>query len=324
MLGFYVLTQKSGWILNCLLAIPTLIILVPFIHMFPIGLGLKVLVGSSILTVLAFTLLLPIFGTFSKKGIWAIAFVLIGIGFFVKAHQNSGYSNQKAKPNSLVYILNGDTNKANWATYDTNFDEWTKSYLGEKPKDGAALNSVKLYSKYGSQYSFMADAPIKSIAKPTIEFWRDTIQGNQHLYRIIITPNRKVNRYDIFINNDVQINNLKANGVRSIVFKSNISSRTTGKLLTYYVVDNLPLEMEFSINKNDKLDLDLLESSFDLLSNPMLKVIPRKPAMMPLPFVLTDAVIIKQKVKNNPRQLVARVIDKNGVTNTIPIDSLKQ
>ena len=297
MLGFYVLTQKSNWILNCFLAIPTLIILVPFIEMFPVGLGLKILFGSSILTVLSFTLLLPIFGSFAKKGIWAIFFILVSISFFVKAHLASGYTNEKAKPNSLVYILNGDTNKANWATYDVNLDEWTKIYLGENPKNGSALNSNKLYSKYGSQYTFMADAPLTTIAKPTIEFLRDTVQGNQHLYRIKITPNRKVNRYDIFVNNDVQINNFKANGVKSIDFKSNIASKTSGKLLTYYAVDNIPLEMDFSISRSQKLDLSLVESSFNLLSNPLLKVTPRKSWMIPMPFVLTDAVIIRQKIK---------------------------
>jgi hypothetical protein len=301
MLGFYVLTQKSGWILNCLLAIPTLVILVPFIQMLPIGLGLKILVGSAVLTVLSFTLLLPIFGTYTKKGIWAAGFFIAAIGFFVKAHQASTYTNQQPKPNSLVYILNGDSNKANWATYDTNLDEWTKAYLGEKPKDGSALNSVKLYSKYGSQYTFMADAPVKKIARPTIEFLRDTVKGNQHLYRIRITPNRNVNRYDIFSNNDIQINNFRANGVKSVDFESNIASKTSGKLLTYYVVDNLPLEMEFSISNSLKLDLELVESSFDLLANASIKMMQRKAGMMPKPFVLTDAVIIKQKIKRSPK-----------------------
>jgi hypothetical protein len=327
MLGFYVLTQRSGWVLNCLLAIPTLIVLVPFIQMFPIGLGLKILVGSSILTVLGFTLLLPIFGSFAKKGIWAIVFVLIGIGFFVKAHQASDYSAQKAKPNSLVYILNADSNKANWATYDINLDEWTKTYLGEKPKDGSTLNSNKLYSKYGSQYTFMADAPLAAIAKPTIEFLKDTLKGNQRLYKIRITPNRKVNRYDVFVNNDVQINNFKANGVKSIDFESNITSKTSGKLLTYYVVDNIPLEMEFSISDKRKLDLDLVESSFDLLSNPLVKVSPRKSGMIPTPFVLNDAVIIRQKIK--PSAKIIEATPKNRVTterdiSSIAVDSLKR
>ena len=329
MLGFYVLTQKSGWILNCLLAIPTLIILMPFIQMFPVGLGLKILAGSAVLTVLSFTLLLPIFGSYFKKGIWAIVFILVSIGFFIKAHQASVYTNEKAKPTSLVYILNADTNKANWATYDTNLDEWTKIYLGEKPKVATSLNSIKLYSKYGSEFTFMADAPLTTFPKPTIEFLRDTVKGNKHLYKIKIKPNRSVNRYDIFVANNTKILTLKANGVQSIDFKNNIASKASGKLLTYYVVDNLPLELEFSTLISQKLDLDLVESSFDLLVNPLLKVKPRKQGMIPMPFVLNDAVIIKQKIKPSPKASVETPAMRNyherrRDTLNVAVDSLKR
>lgn len=328
MLGFYILTQKSSWVFNCLLAIPTLIILVPFIQMFPVGLGLKILFGSAILTVLTFTLLLPVFGSYAKKGIWAIVFILVSIGFFIKAHQFSDYTNEKAKPNSLVYILDADANKANWATYDTYLDEWTKIYLGENPKSATALNSNKLYSKYGSQYTFMREAPLKKIPKPTIEFLRDTVKGNQHLYKIKITPNRSVNRYDIFVNNNIQINNLKANGVQSIDYKSNIASKTAGKLLTYYVVDNLPLELEFSTLNTQNLDLNLVESSFDLLANSLLKMAQRKPGMIPMPFVLNDAIIIKQKIKPSPKvdkeKASFRRFPKQKDSITVEVDSIKR
>ena len=327
MLGFYILTQKSSWVLNCLLAIPTLIILVPFIQMFPIGLGLKILFGSAILTVLAFTLLLPVFGSYAKKGIWAIVFILVSIGFFIKAHLFSDYTNEKAKPNSLVYILDADANKANWATYDSYLDEWTKIYLGENPKSASALNSNKLYSKYGSQYTFMTEAPLKKIPKPTIEFLRDTVKGNQHLYKIKITPNRSVNRYDIFVNNDIQINNLKANGVQSIDFKSNIATKTVGKLLTYYVVDNLPLEMEFSTLNTQNIDLNLVESSFDLMANSLLKITQRKPGMIPMSFVLNDAIIIKQKIKPSPKvdkeKVSFRRFPKQRDSIKVEVDSIK-
>ena len=326
MLGFFVLTQKSNWFLNCLLAIPTLIIIAPFIQMFPIGLGLKILFGSSILTVLAFGLLLPVFGSFPRKGIWALLFFLVSIGFFVKAHQASSYTATNAKPNSMVYLLDSDSNKAHWLTYDTNLDAWTKSFLGENPKSASGLNSNKLYSKYGSEFTFMKDAPVKNIAKPTIEFLRDTIKGNQHLYRIRISSNRKVNRYDIFNNNSITINNFKANGVKAIDFKSNISSKTYGKLLTYYVVDNTPLELEFSINTKDKLDLSLLESSFDLLTNPHFNVSKRKSWMIPTPFVLNDAVIIREKIKPSSNLIEVKPKYKRLVqrdTITIKVDSLK-
>ena len=174
----------------------------------------------------------------------------------------------------------------------------------------------------------MADAPLKNIPKPTIEFLRDTVKGNQHLYKIRITPNRGVNRYDVFVSDDSHINNLKANGVQSIAFKSNIASKTSGKLLTYYVVDNLPLVLEFSTLKSQKLDLDLMESSFDLLANRLLKMIQRKPGMIPTPFVLNDAVIIKQKIKPSPKVTKEKTAFKRYQTKsdslTVAVDSLKR
>jgi hypothetical protein len=321
MLGYYVLTQKSNSLLNIILAIPTLIIIAPFIQMFPIGLGLKILVGSSVLTVLSFVLLLPVFGSFTQKKLWATFFFLVAIGLFVKAHQSSGYLYGKAKPNSLDYVLNVDTNKAYWATYDTNLDEWTKGYLGEKPKDAKILNTNKFYSKYGSEFTFMADAPMKNVAKPTIEFVKDSTIGSQRYLKIVISPNRKVNRYDIFSN--TQINNLTANGVKSIDLKSNIIAKNTTKLLSYYVVNNIPLTLEFSINSNQKLDMNLVESSFDLMTNPLFSMAKRRNWMIATPFVLNDAIVIKQKIKPS------LVFDDNSkpspkrITRNIKNDTLK-
>ena len=325
MLGYFVLTQKSSWFLNILFAIPTLVILVPFIQMFPIGLGLKILVGSSILTVLSFTLLLPIFGSFPRKGIWSLVFFLIAIGFFFKAHQASEYVAGKAKPNSLLYVLDADKNQANWATYDVNLDEWTKGYLGENPKDATTLNTTKLYSKYGSEFTFMAKAEVKNVPRPTIAFLRDTVKGNQRLLKILITPNRKVNRYDIYTNELMSIHNLKANGVKSLDLNSNIINKNqSSKILTYYVVDNLPLEIEFSIPKNQKLNMSLRESSFDLMGNPLFKMTPRKNWMIPTPFVLNDAVVIVQSLKPSPKLEIAVPIKPNyHISNSIEKDTIQ-
>ena len=69
MLAAFVMTQKSKWVLNLVSSIPVLLIIAPFVQMFPIGLGLKMLVGSAILTTLIFGLMLPVFGSFTRKGL---------------------------------------------------------------------------------------------------------------------------------------------------------------------------------------------------------------------------------------------------------------
>ena len=328
MLASFVLTQKSKWILNLVLSIPTLLIIAPFIQMFPIGLGLKVLFGSAILTVFTFGLLLPVFGSFVRKGMSSIILLVLAIGFFSKAHYLSGYESGKAKSNSLVYILDAENNKATWATYDTNLDEWTKTYLGTNPKDATAFNSLSLPSKYNSGFTFMANAPMKELAKPSVEFLKDHIVGANRYLKIRITPNRKVNRYDVFADEDLVIHNFKANGLSLLGQKGSKYERKGKKLLSYYVVNQLPLEIEFSFATSSVLDLDVMESSFDLMSNPLFQMQKRANWMMPTPFVLNDAVVIKQKIKSSPKMVkpiglnLGNVIQKDSLM--IAKDSLKK
>jgi len=295
--SYFILTQKTNNLLNIIFAIPAIAIYVPFVTMFPVGLGLGILFGSAILLVLVFGLLLPIFGSFGKKGFWSFIMLLIALGFFVDAHINSGFAEGKAKPNSLAYVYDADKNTAIWTTYDLTLDEWTKNYLGENPKPEAELNKNALHSKYNSGFTFTAPAPTKELVKPTIDFLRDTVIGNQRHLTIKITPNRKVNRYDLFADEKAVIHNLKANGQKLLGQEGSVHPRNGRIIISYYVTDNEPLQIQFSTNKATILDLELMESSFDLLENPMFSIPKRPASMMPKPFILNDAIILKQKIK---------------------------
>jgi hypothetical protein len=326
--AFFVFSQRSNWIVNLICAIPALLIIAPFIQMFPVGLGLKVLFGSAILTVLTFALLLPIFGAFTKKGAWALLLFLMSIVFLAKAQYHSGYELGEAKSNSLVYLYNADTNKANWVTYDTNLDSWTKGFLGENPKQAKTSNDLKLFSKYNSEFTYAAEAPNKGIAKPTITFLQDSVVGFKRYLKIQIIPNRKVNRYDIFANENMTFFNFKANGVSTLGQKGTELERNGSKLLSYYVVNNEPLVLQFTINKTTVFDMNVMESSFDLMTNPLFVMNQREDWMMPTPFVLNDAVVIRQKIKPTPK-VVAPVVNpallKPALTDSLAVvkDSLR-
>jgi len=321
--GIFVFTQHYSLGVNLLFSIPALAIVAPFIVMFPVGLGLKILFGSAVLTVLLFGLLLPIFGDFARKGVWTVVFFLVSISFFIYAGYHSDYEYGKAKSNSLLYVYNADNNSAVWTTYDTNLDEWTKSYLGEKNKNAVGLNKLPLASKYNTTFTHSAIAPVVDIPKPTIQFLRDSVIGNNRYLKIKITPNRKVNRYDIYANPKMTFYNFKANGVSTLGEKGNRLQREDSKILRYYVVGNEPLVMDFYINKSSIFDMDLIESSFDLMSNPLFNIKPRENWMMPTPFVLNDAVLIQQKIKRYvaPIKPIEPVIVKDSLA--IPKDSIK-
>jgi hypothetical protein len=142
------------------------------------------------------------------------------------------------------------------------------------------------------------------LATPTVDFERDTIVGDFRYLRIRITPNRKVNRYDIFAGEKTKFYNLRANGAVSLDQKGAIFPRKDRKILGDYVVNNEPLVLEFAIEKTAPLDMTMMESSFDLPGNPAFGVKPRPAGMMPTPFVLNDAVIIRQKIRPTPKPVV--------------------
>jgi hypothetical protein len=294
-LGYYTITQKSNKILNLILVIPALIVYVPFIYTIPVGLGLKVLFGSSIFLALVFGLMLPVFTTFYLKRNWAIAMLLLALSFVADAHLNTEFEYGKAKPNSLVYIVDAGSKQANWATYDNLLDEWTKVYFTENSKNKLYKNDGS--GKYLSKYTFFTKAPTVNVPKPTITFLKDSINGNFRHLKIKIASNRKVNRYDIATNRKITIYDFNANGVQNINQKKSLYAQSNKTILSYLITDNQPLELEFSIPKNGILDLSLTESSMDLLENSDLNVAPRLSEMMPKPFVMNDAVILKMKIE---------------------------
>jgi hypothetical protein len=324
MFGWFVIVQRSSKIINLVFAIPAIIIFVPFVVMFPIGLGLKVLAGSALLVVLVFGLLLPIFGNWGGKAIWSIVFLGAAIGFLINAHINSDYVAGKAKPDSLLYFYDADTDKALWATYDDVPDEWTKLQLTNDPSDGKPFEQYPLYSKYNTKIAHSTATQAKDFAEPDVLFLRDSIIGTQRYITIRISPNRKVNRYDIFANEKMAFHNLKANGAKPIGQKGSLYARNGKKIISYYVVDNEPLTLSFSIPKFTVFDMSLLESSFDLLNNPLLPMPKRPDWIMPKPFVLNDAIVIKKRMHPSPKTIL-RPVTTNftlpapvTVTDTIP------
>ncbi|HSQ45790.1 MAG TPA: hypothetical protein VLM44_02610, partial [Lutibacter sp.] len=57
------------------------------------------------------------------------------------------------------------------------------------------------------------------------------------------------------------------------------------------------IEIEFVVDKNQVMDIDVLESKYDLFTNSQFKITPRTELMMPTPFVLNDATVIKTNLK---------------------------
>ena len=287
--------KRPNLFLMLLFSIPSLLLILPFVTGFPVALGLKILFVAAILVTLLFCLLLPLFQYFSgKKTLAFLCFLAFNI-FFIAAHFKSDFTSERPKPDSLVYLQNTGTNKAWWYSYDKVIDSWTQAYFGKQPKETTG-KTEEFSSKYGSNFTWKAKAPIVDIEKPGVIF-----KKNGSWYSLKIAPNRPINRMDIYADENrnfeaFEVNGLKADSVQLGNSKFHIfKKRWDSRLLTYYASNVDTLRIKFKI-EGKVPDFVLYESSNDLLNNKKLNVLPRNNKQIPRPFVLNDAVILKKTI----------------------------
>ncbi len=292
---FVLINQKrpSAYLL-VFLSLPALWIYVPFIKMFPVGLGLKMMVASTLLVSLTFLLLLPVFGFYKRKRVLAVVAILIGITAILSAHFSSGFDTDNAKPSSLLYVLDSDTQTAKWATYDKVLIDWNEQFLGADKSVPEKLSEHTISSKYSSGFSFISKAPLKEIASPQIETLRDTIIGDERLIDLCITPKRAVNRLEVFTN-DVPIRSATVNSI--VLSDYYLKHRKRGKLVTHYISNNAYTDLQLSVPKDSTLELTVYEASNDLLQNPQFTIPKRPDNSIPMPFVLNDAILVTKTIK---------------------------
>ena len=223
----------------------------------------------------------------------AICFTIF-FGSMVLAHFNSGFSEENAKPTSLLYVFDEDTQSAKWATYENSLSKWTSQYLGETKKVPEKLGNTKISSKYNSGFTYVSDAPKKEISAMKIEKTRDTVIGSSRHLDICITPQRDINRLEVFTN-EVSLEKASVNGIALSDFY--LKNRRWGKLITHYVSNNTYTDLTLVFPKDEVLELAIYEASNDLLTNSRFSIPARPEDNIPMPFILNDAILVTKTVR---------------------------
>ena len=266
----------------------------PLIQTFPVGLGLKTIVLSTVFTVLVFGLLLSFLSTFAHKKRASIGFIFTALCLFIFAHATSDFTEDRKKPNSLLYVQDLDAKKAYWLTYDSILDDWTKTYIGSDPKEASTLFNSAARSKYNSGYTFAAEAPLYDIPHYQATTTQDTLIGDQRKVSLKFLAEKKAAVLRLYVDQEITFSSLSYNGVDVV---ENLSyTEKNNRLLTFSVQELDSLEVSYTLPKGINPTFTLHEYSFDLMDNPWVEVSPRTNSMMPKPFVFNDALVIKQKI----------------------------
>lgn len=296
---FVLVRQKHpNILLMTFLLFPLLMIMSPFLKMFPVGLGLKTIIATTLLISIMFSLCISVFGFSRYKNRWAYLLLIAAVGFFIAAHTTSNFNEERPKPNSLIYLYDADNHTAQWATYDITLDDWTKAHLTDKPEPFDA-SSINFDSKYGTKLSYSKEATVKPLKKPYVDIQKDTIIENVKQLQVFISPQRAVNTLEFYADASNIFLSFNINGLEiakgedeTQVFKDRIKNR----LFSYMVTEEKAIELNFTVPASQKTTFEIFEVSFDLLENDLFNIAKRPKTMIPKPFVLNDAIIIKKTI----------------------------
>ncbi len=292
---FMNINKASRATLFAIISIPTVYMIAPMIQLFPVALGLKTLFISAVLLVFIFGLMLPVFYQEKTKNGWQTLTGFLALLFFGYATFNSGFSIEKKKPNSLVFIQNSDTNTSYWASHNKTLDGYTKQYFSDDSKQGGA-DLIAGKSKYNTSFNYYQKAENKNIRISNIKINQDTIINNQRSISFTITPTRNIDKYELYTNTQIELTNFTVNGTLYDKGKAFVADK--GTLLIYQMANtDKDLTISFTIDKNTEPDIVINEISNDLLSHPKFTIRPRSEIMMPMPFVVNDAIICTRKLK---------------------------
>ncbi len=285
---FVTMKQKEpNAFLLVFLSLPAIFIFAPFMKMFPVGLGLKMLVATTVFCTLLFFLVLPFISQLNNKDRFSYLALFLFILFNISAHIKSDFNEDRPKPNSLLYVYDEDKQEAIWATYDNLLSEWNNQYLGSDKRIPEPNEYRTIPSKYRSNFTYVSTAQKKEIESSLIDIVRDTLIENERIIELCITPKRKVNRLDIYTN-PIRLNSAKIN---NIAFSDYFLEKRNRRLATHYISNNEYTELELRLPNDSDLELTLYESSNDLLTNSLFTIPERPKNNIPMPFVLNDAIL---------------------------------
>ncbi|MFD1315337.1 M28 family peptidase [Namhaeicola litoreus] len=305
-LSFLLFTEEKNHIqllFYTIFFLPVLIVFSPLIQMFPSGLGLKMTVISGVFVVLIFGLMLPVIASFKNRKEFTKLFLLIGVLALISAGFTSEWDTERKKPNSVVYIADVDTNKAYFASYDQKPDEYTSQYLSDDPISGNLFQDFSP-SKYGTALSLYHETEFINFHQSEIKLIRDSVVGDFKQITFRLTPLRKINRIEILSENIMHFKEFTLNGEE---LKGNedfiFTTENRPHVLSYYFSEPGEfIEISFSIPKHEKPEFLLLEASYNFFENKDLKKYTsnfskRNNTMIPKPFVLNDAIIVKRSIQ---------------------------
>jgi hypothetical protein len=292
--AIFTLSKNNSSSLILLFLSPAIIVLVPLITQLNVAMGLSVIPFACAILVLFGTLIIPSVIDQNNYKISNWLLLALPLIVFIFAEFNSSTNAKRPLPNSLNYYQDQVSNQAYWLSADNNLDDWTRPYFKEEPlsqEEKQQLLEHRVYRIKQASSTENKQVPVATLLKEKAK----TIQSSK-FYQILITPNRKINKLVIKSTAEIEVKRMSLDK-EFIVNNQEFKKINQGAVLaTYYITDETEIKLQIELKTDDKLELDFLEYSADLMSHKEMNIQPRPEQFIAKPYGYSDLIITRQRV----------------------------
>ena len=169
--------------------IPALLILVPLAYMFFVSLLLSYLGLAAVALLLASLIAIapPVFNRLAgRTRVSLFTIFLVSACFIGGGMRLSRWSAEHPRPDTLVYSLNTDENKAKWVSYDDVPDAWTGRILGSTARKA----SEPAYTVGLERPVSAGDATLVPMSAPVVSVTQNSAVDGERTIKLQITSKR--------------------------------------------------------------------------------------------------------------------------------------
>jgi hypothetical protein len=192
-----------------LLAVPAIVLFTPLIYIMFAGLTLRLSGAVIVIVALLLGLLIPQLSELArpKKWVLPIAAAAACLGFIITGSVASAYSKERPKPDNIFYVMNANSNKAVWASYDAEPDAWTSQFL-TNPQKGALTEFLP-----STNPNFIrSEAAVIPVAPPDIAKLEESANGGVRTLRLRVTSPRQASIVMVIISSGAEFQVAALNG----------------------------------------------------------------------------------------------------------------
>ena len=271
-----------------LCAIPGVLLVVPFVHLALIAMAFALAPALVVLLALLAGLLIPLLSA-STANRWTFPgiFAALALLFFVVADMGFDFDKDHRQSNHLLYSLDVTKQSALWISFDARPDEWTKQFLGEKPKRAPLDEPFPV----GRRPSLQASAPLVPVRPPEARRLEDVATNGLRRLRIHLASPRGAERISVRVNGEVT--GAMVDGKR-IDSKPVPGEPPKNWSMSYFAVPKEGIELTLETASPSPLLVRVVDESYGL---PLLDgaAFTARPAhMMPAPFFRSDFTLVSQ------------------------------